>query len=119
MNREGSTSLGAWGPGVVVGLAAGLATLSIPTLGWLIVIAFAVPAVIGHRRTAALGGLFTGLGSTWLALLGRMAIACPARDPNEVGCHAPDIGPWLAVGVAMLALGVALSGLAAMRARRA
>jgi hypothetical protein len=98
-----------WLPGFVVGLTAGLATLEIPTVGWLLVVAFAIPALIGRQRAAAIGGLLTGLGTIWLVLLGRVAIACPARSPNEPGCHAPDIGPWLAFGAAMFASGVLLS----------
>jgi hypothetical protein len=107
---------GGWFPGFVVGVAAGFATLELPNVGWLVVIAFAILALIVGPRVAAIGGLFTGLGGVWLALLGRVAVACQAPE-GEIGCSAPGIEPWLAVGGAMLALGLALTIVAAARAR--
>jgi len=117
VTRPGSGWNRGWLPGLAVGLTAGFATLSIPALGWLLVVAFAVPALIGRRRLAALGGLLTGLGAIWLLLLGRVALMCTARDPNEVGCHAPDLGPWLTLGVALLLGGLALTAVAVARDR--
>jgi hypothetical protein len=95
-----------WLPGFVVGVAAGFATLEIPTLGWLLVVAFVVPVLIRGPRRAAIGGLLTALGGVWAVLLGRVALTCRA------GCEAPDLGPWLAVGGVMLAAGVLLTVLA-------
>jgi hypothetical protein len=92
-----------WLAGFVVGVAAGVATLEFPTLGWLLAVAFAVPAVIVGPRAAAIGGLLSGLGGVWLVLLGRS--------------HSPGIEPWLAVGAAMFGAGLLLSALAAWRAR--
>jgi hypothetical protein len=106
-----------WIPGFVVGVAAGFATLEFPTLGWLLVIVFGILAAILGPRIAAIGGLLTGLGSIWLVLLGHVAISCQATG-NELGCHAPDITPWLIAGGAMLAGGVALTLVAGGRARR-
>jgi hypothetical protein len=100
-----------WIPGLVVGVAGGLLTLEFPTLGWLIVVAFAIPAAIVGPRAAAIGGLLTGLGGIWLVLLGRVAITCRATG-EELGCHAPGIESWLAVGGAMLAIGIVLSMIA-------
>jgi hypothetical protein len=105
-----------WTAGLVVGVTAGLATLEIPTLGWLLVIVFAIAAVVVGPRVAAIGGLLTGLGGVWLALLGRVALTCQAAG-DELGCHAPGIEPWLAVGGAMLAAGIALTIVAGARAR--
>jgi hypothetical protein len=95
-----------WLPGFVVGVAAGFATLEIPTLGWLLVFVFAVPVLIRGPRRAAIGGLLTGLGFVWEMLLGRVALTCRG------GCGAPDLGSWLAVGGVMLASGLLLTLLA-------
>jgi hypothetical protein len=105
-----------WIAGLVVGVAAGFATLELPTLGWLIVVVFAVLAAVMGPRAAALGGLLTGLGGIWLVLLGRVALTCQATG-DELGCHAPGIEPWLVVGAAMLASGLALTLIAGVRAR--
>jgi hypothetical protein len=110
-NRSG------WIAGLVVGVTAGFATLEIPTLGWLLVVLFAIPTAIVGPRAAAIGGLLTGLGAVWLVLLGRVAITCQATD-DELGCQAPGIESWLAVGAAMLAIGLALSVGEVVRARR-
>jgi hypothetical protein len=106
-----------WIPGFVVGVAAGFATLEFPTLGWLLVILFAIVAAILGPRIAAIAGLLTGLGTIWLVLLGHVAISCQATG-DEPGCHAPEIEPWLIAGGAMLGAGVALTGVAFGRARR-
>jgi hypothetical protein len=106
-----------WFAGLVVGVTTGFATLEIPTLGWLLVVVFAIPALIVGPRVAAIGGLFTGLGGVWLALLGRVALTCQATG-DELGCHAPGIEPWLAVGGAMLAAGLVLSIVATVLGRR-
>jgi len=105
-----------WIPGFVVGVAAGFATLELPTLGWLLVIVFSIIAAIRGPRIAAIAGLLTGLGSIWLVILGHVAISCQATG-SEPGCHAPDIAPWLIAGGAMLAAGVALTLVAFGRAR--
>ena len=104
-----------WLPGFAVGLTAGFATLEIPTLGWLLVIAFAIPAVVGRSRLAAIGGLLTGLGTVWLLLLGRVALTCRAEAPNGIGCSAPGIETWLAVAGAMLGAGIVLTAVARRR----
>jgi hypothetical protein len=106
-----------WIAGLVVGVTAGFATLEIPPLGWLLVVVFAIPALIVGPRFAAIGGLLTGLGGVWLALLGRVALTCQATG-EELGCHAPGIEPWLSVGGAMLAIGLFLSIVASVLRRR-
>lgn len=106
-----------WFAGLVVGVTAGFATLEIPTFGWLLVVVFAVPAAIVGPRAAAIGGLLTGLGAIWLVLLGRVAVTCQARG-DEIGCHAPGIEQWLAVGAGMLAIGLALIVVARKRSRQ-
>jgi hypothetical protein len=112
MNRSGRGWLG----GMTVGAAAGFASLEIPPLGWLLILAFAVPAVVVGPRIASIGGLLTGIGGIWIALLGRMGLSCQATD-GELGCHAPDLDPWLMAGGAMLAIGLALTILATIRSR--
>lgn len=106
-----------WLSGLAVGVTAGFATLEIPSLGWLLVVAFAVPAAMSGPRLAAIGGLLAGLGGVWIALLGRVALTC-TETGDELGCHAPGIESWLAVGGAMLAAGLLLTFMAAIRARR-
>jgi hypothetical protein len=106
-----------WLSGVAVGVTAGFATLEIPSFGWLLVVAFAVPATIAGPRLAAIGGLLAGIGGVWLALLGRVALKCTATG-DEPGCHAPGIKSWLAVGGSMLAAGLLLTTLATVRSRR-
>lgn len=100
-----------WLPGVVVGLAVGVAALEVGALAWILAAAFAVPAVIVGPRRAAIGGLFTGSGAIWLVLLGRVAISCRAAD-GEIGCQAPWIEGWLAAAGVQLGLGLALTLLA-------
>jgi hypothetical protein len=80
------------------------------------VIVFAIVAAILGPRIAALAGLLTGLGTIWLVILGHVAISCQASG-DELGCHAPEIAPWLIVGGAMLAVGVAVTVFAVGRAR--
>jgi hypothetical protein len=106
-----------WIPGFVVGVAAGFATLELPTLGWLLVIVFAIIAAILGPRIAAIAGLLSGLGTIWLVILGHVAISCQATG-DELGCHAPEIAPWLIAGGAMLAAGVAVTVVAFGLARR-
>ena len=108
-----------WLAGVVVGVAAGILTLSFPTLGWVIVLAFLLGLIKASPRLPAVGGLFVGLGTAWLALLVRSNQACQAFDaaPGQE-CGSPDIGGWLAVGGVLLAIGVVSTVLAQIRVRR-
>jgi hypothetical protein len=106
-----------WIAGLGVGVAGGFLALEFPTLG------LADPGPVCHPccrrgpRAAAIGGLLTGLGACWLVLLGRVAITCQATG-DELGCHAPGIEPWLAVGAGVLTIGLALTIVAFARARR-
>jgi hypothetical protein len=112
----GAPARRAWLPGLVVGCAAGFATLEIPSLGWLLVLAFAIPALAGPARWPAIAGLLTGVGAIWLILLGRVALTCRAVD-GEVGCQAPGIEPWLWAGAGILAAGLLLTALWRRRSR--
>ena len=112
--RTRTAGRSAWLSGVVVGLAGGFATLEIPTLGWLVVVAFALGTLLARRVAWGVAGLLTGLGIIWIGLLGRVALTCDATA-SESGCHAPGIEGWLAVGVLMLVGGTALTIVAARR----
>ncbi len=109
----------AWIAGFVVGVGAGVLSLVIPTVGWVIAGAFAVPAIISRARVAAIGGLLAGFGSAWLGLLARATLDCQAFDaaPGQE-CVSPDLAPWLIAGSVMLAVGIGLSAVAVVRARR-
>jgi hypothetical protein len=110
----------AWLAGLVVGVSGGVLTLVVPSIGWLIIVAFALPALVVGPRVAALGGLLGGVGSTWIVLLVRSSLECRAFDevPGQ-GCVDPDLAPWLSFGLGMLAIGVGLTLLALADARRA
>jgi hypothetical protein len=97
-----------WLAGFVVGITAGFAALEIPPVGWGLVVAFAAAALRSRARGPATGGLLTGLGGVWVVLLERVAVSCRASD-GELGCQAPDLHPWLTVGLAMLVVGAVLS----------
>ena len=107
-----------WLSGLVVGATAGFASLEIPPLGWLLLVAFAVPVAIGGPRIASIGGLLVGVDGIWIVLLGRVALACRAVG-DELGCHAPDLAPWLMAGGGMFAIGLTLTIVAAIRSRTA
>jgi hypothetical protein len=105
-----------WIAGLTVGAAGGFLALEFPSLGWLILLVFAVPAAIVGPRPAAIGGLLSGLGGVWLLLFGRVAITCEATG-GEIGCHAPGIEQWLAAAAAILAIGLALTIVGGIRDR--
>ena len=101
--------------GLAVGAASGLLLGVWPTLGFLIAVAFAIPAAISRGRLAALGGLLVGLPSLWLAVIGIATARCAEFDarPGQE-CVMADVGPWVAVALGLLLLGT-ISSLAAAR----
>jgi hypothetical protein len=101
---------GAWVGGLVVGLASGVLALTFPIVGYEIAALFVAGALLGRRTIAAIGGASFGAGAGWLALLANGALRC---DPGS--CIPPNLTPWLAVGLVMVAVGVALSVVAAVR----
>ena len=105
-----------WIAGLAVGAAGGFLALELPTIGYLLLVLFAIPAAVVGPRAAAIGGLLTGAGAIWLILLGRVALECRAPD-GEIGCQAPGIEPWLAASAGMLAVGIVLTILAARGSR--
>lgn len=115
----GRRALSNWLAGVVVGVAAGVLTLTFPTFGWLIVLAFLLGLIRASPRLPAVGGLFFGLGTAWLVLLVRSNLKCQAFDaaPGQE-CGSPDIGVWLAVGGVLLGIGVVSTVVALIRTRQ-
>jgi hypothetical protein len=105
-----------WLSGLAVGATAGFATLEIPSLGWLLVVAFVVPAAISALRLASIGGLLTAIGAIWIVLIGRVALTCRTTG-DELGCQASGIEPWLVAGATMFAIGLLLTILAMIRSR--
>ena len=99
-----------WIAGIVVGAAGGFAALEIPPVGYGVVIAFAVPALFGTTRLAALGGLLLGFGTAWTLLLGRVAVTCGPPD-----CRSPGIESWLAVGLGVGVAGLVLTAISVLR----
>ncbi|MBA2720550.1 MAG: hypothetical protein H0U52_15110 [Chloroflexi bacterium] len=108
-----------WIACLLAGASGGVLTLVLPPLGLLLVAAGALPAVVSDTRYAALGGLLTGLGATWLVLIGAANARCESFNslPGQE-CVGPDLGPWLTIGGAMLAAGVLLSVGVLVRGRR-
>jgi hypothetical protein len=116
---EGRRSLSNWIAGLVVGVGAGVPSLVLPILDWVIAVAFLVGLTRATPRVPAVGGLFVGLGTTWLALLLRSHVECQAFNaaPGRA-CMEPDIGPYVAVGAALLAVGMFATAATLIRALR-
>ena len=98
----------------MLGAASGFLFLEFPTAGLAVLAGAGVIVVRTGRGLAGIGGIFVGAGAVWVALFGRIKLTCTA----EGGCFAPSIDTYLAVSVALLLIGLALSGLALVRARR-
>ncbi len=108
-----------WIAGLVVGVGAGVLALVVPVFGWVIAVAFLVGLIRATPRIPAVGGLFLGLGTTWLVLLVRSHFECQGFNtaPGQ-SCMEPDIGPYLALGAAEVAIGIVATATALIRARR-
>lgn len=105
-----------WLAGLVVGVVAGFWFAEWPTLGAVIAIAFAVPAVISATRLAALGGLLIGIPAMWLTVIGLATARCADfNDQPGQECVMAAVGPWVAVAVGLLVLGTVASFAAARR----
>jgi hypothetical protein len=105
-----------WLAGLVVGLVAGFWFAEWPTLGALIVVAFAAPSAFSRTRLAALGGLLVGIPAMWLTVIGLATARCAdfnAQPGQE--CVMGDIGLWPAVAIALLAIGATASAAAVRR----
>ena len=117
--QDGRRGFSNWLAGLVVGVGAGVLALILPAIGYAIALAFALLMVRATPRLPAFGGLFLGLGATWLTLLIRSHLDCQAFNstPGQ-GCVEPDIGPLLGVGAVMLAIGVLATVAALIRTNR-
>ena len=112
-NASPASALGrTWLAGLTVGAAGGFAALEIPPVGYMVLVAFTVPALLGRTRLAALGGLLVVFGAAWTLLLGRVAVTCRAPD-----CLSPGIESWVTVGVCVGVAGLALTVISALRRR--
>ena len=74
-------------------------------LGLIVLIAAAALVAVKGDRRSGFGGLLVGLGGICTLLLGRVKLTCTA----SVGCLTPTIDTYLAIGIAILVLGSALS----------
>ena len=106
-----------WLLGAALGLIAGGAVLAAGVLALLLLVPSAVWAAREKARPAGLGGLIVGLGGGMAGLLVLADAACSASNvsgPNHVSaCVPPDLAPWFAAAGALMAIGVAVSLLAA------
>ena len=95
----------------MIGLVFGLATLVGGTImAFLGLVAVALLS-IAPGRTAAVGGVLTGLGACWLAIFASADARCGP------GCYGPELAPWLLAAGAMLATGLGLTALVFSRKR--
>ncbi len=108
-----------WLAGLAVGGCAGLLLGVWPTLGFVLLVAFAIPAAISRQRRAAASGLLVGLAGIWLLLVAIADARCSAFDafPNQE-CVAPDLTGWVVVAVALFVVGVVGSVDLVRRGRR-
>ncbi len=56
----------------------------------------------------ALGGLLSGFGLAWLAMIGVVSYRCGL----DRGCVQPNVGAWVAIGAGILVVGVVVLVLA-------
>jgi hypothetical protein len=108
-----------WISGLVIGAISGVILLVVPVAGLVFALVFALVVRLKGSGVAAAGGFGVGAGSSLLALLIRGIAACEAFDagPGQ-GCTAPDLAPWLAIGVLALASGVVVTAATISVARR-
>ena len=114
MTHRAPSARTAWLAGALLGAFAGFLVLE----GGIMGVALLLAATILIHRTGAglfgLGGMLTGFGGLWGALLGRVKIACsPATS-----CAAPTIDWWLLIAATVLALGLGVTIVAARRHAR-
>jgi hypothetical protein len=101
-----------WFIGLVIGLVFGLGTLIGGTMLGLLGLVATVLVSLQPGRTAAIGGVLTGLGACWLALFASAGARCGA------GCEEPDLTPWLLFSSASLVVGLVLTAVAWSGRRR-
>lgn len=99
-----------WLAGLAVGASAGFFFAELPTLGAVLVVAFAVPAIVSRDRIAALGGLLVGIPAMWLTIIGVATARCAAFDaqPGQE-CGMGDVLGWVGIALGVLAIGLVLT----------
>jgi hypothetical protein len=99
--------LTAWLAFALLGVLDTVLLLEFPPAGLLLLVLAIAGMAWRPPRGAALAGLLTGIGLTWTGLMVRVNVSCEAFDavPGQ-GCEAPDIDGWIAIGGAILAIGV-------------
>jgi hypothetical protein len=102
----------------ILGFIAGLATVVVTEFLFTLGIAMMVVVSLLRPRPAAAGGACVAWGGAFLIAMWQAADRCAAfnRQPNA-SCTMGDNTPFAIVGVAVLALGLALSAYAILRAR--
>jgi hypothetical protein len=117
MRRSGAVP--SWLAGLVLGALGGFLMVAFPTMGLVVLAGGVVIIAVAGRWMAGIGGLLVGVGSTWVALFVRVKLTCIDDPATGSSCEAPSIDGAIAVSVVVLTVGVAASGLALARARRA
>ena len=115
MRRTGSAVLA----GFVVGVASGFVSLELPSLGWMIGVAFLIGALGSRRRVAAIAGLLMGFGLAWIAVLWLAHQACVDFNvPPDQDCIEPDVTAWFVFAIGIAVVGLALLAIPAIRRGR-
>jgi hypothetical protein len=100
----------AWIAFLILGVLDTVLLLEFPPAGLLLLVLAIVGTLWRPPRGAALAGLVTGIGGTWTGLMVRVKVSCEAFNavPGQ-GCEAPDIDGWIAIGGAILAIGMVVT----------
>ena len=102
----------------LIGLIGGAVALALLSFFFPGAIVLLIAVALLKPRPVAAGGAFTTWGAAFLLEMRRAADGCAAfnRPPNA-GCTMGDNTPYLMAGLAVLALGVVLTGYSIIRAR--
>lgn len=119
--RSTTSPSSGWLAGLVLGALVGITTISfvLGFLGLPLLVSSILLILWKGPRVLAMAGFLTGWGLLWTVAITQATIACitfergPGRD-----CEPGDVGPFLAVGVAVFAVGIASSAWALRRSRR-
>ena len=118
-DRPRTSPAGAWLAGVVLGVLAGLTTISfaLGLLGLPILVASVALILWKGPRLLAGAGFFTGWGLLWTVAITQSTVACLTfeRGPGRWCEPADNVGPWLVAGVGTCVVGLGMSALALRR----
>ena len=108
-----------WLAGLVLGAASGFGVLELGVFGTVLLLASILVIAWKGPCLVAAGGLVTGCGALWTALLSRVALTCGAGaffpDPS---CSTNDLTAWVTGSAAILVIGLVVSAAGLRRARR-